>query len=190
MHIQCTCATLVSRWTISKLNWKLTFFLEVPHLGIMFSVFVARANVIAYKLARANILIELNWIRLHWIALLLIKLHHITSHHITSHYTTLHHITPHHIPEHHMTYKITLHMITSRHKASHHFTSGHIQLHYTTSFRNTTHSFSYLAAVFHGGPGSDHLIFLDKILQSWSDSDVPTERIPGSTAVIYPPNVQ
>ena len=52
----------LSRWTISKLNWKLTFFLEVPHLGIMFSVFVARANVIIYKLARANIWIELNWI--------------------------------------------------------------------------------------------------------------------------------
>ena len=47
---------------IFKLNWKLTFFLEVPHLGIMFSVFVARANVIIYKLARANIWIELNWI--------------------------------------------------------------------------------------------------------------------------------
>ena len=62
MHFQCTCATLVSRWTISKLNWKLTFFLEVPHLGIMFSVFVARASVIMYKLARANIWIELNWI--------------------------------------------------------------------------------------------------------------------------------
>ena len=29
----------------------------------MFSVFVARANMIIYKLARANILIELNWIK-------------------------------------------------------------------------------------------------------------------------------
>ena len=49
-----------------KLNWKLTFFLEIPHLGIMFSVFVARANVIIYKLARANIWIELNWIEFFW----------------------------------------------------------------------------------------------------------------------------
>ena len=32
------------------------------HLGIMFSGFVARANAIIYKLARANIWIELNWI--------------------------------------------------------------------------------------------------------------------------------
>ena len=38
-----------------KIKLKLTFFLEVSHLGIMFSVFVARANVIIYKLARANI---------------------------------------------------------------------------------------------------------------------------------------
>ena len=35
-----------------------------PTWGFMFSVFVARANVIIYKLARANILIELNWIEL------------------------------------------------------------------------------------------------------------------------------
>ena len=38
-----------------KIKLKTHFFLEVPHLGIMFSVFVARANVIIYKLARANI---------------------------------------------------------------------------------------------------------------------------------------
>ena len=33
MHFQCTCATLVSRWTISKWNWKLTFFLWSPPPG-------------------------------------------------------------------------------------------------------------------------------------------------------------
>ena len=37
------------------------FKIKLKTLGIMFSVFVARANVIIYKLARANILIELNY---------------------------------------------------------------------------------------------------------------------------------
>ena len=44
-----------------KIKLKTHFFSWSTHLGIMFSVFVARANVIIYKLARANIWIELNW---------------------------------------------------------------------------------------------------------------------------------
>ena len=68
MHSQCICATLNSRWTASKLNWKLTFFPD-PHLGYIYHLilFVVRANAIIYKLARANVCIELNWIELNWI---------------------------------------------------------------------------------------------------------------------------
>ena len=44
-----------------KIKLKTHFFSWSPHLGIMFSVFVARANVIIYKSARANIWIELNY---------------------------------------------------------------------------------------------------------------------------------
>ena len=62
MHSQCICATLNFRWIVSKLNWKLTFFLT--HLGYIYHLilFVVRANAIIYKLARVNVWIELNWI--------------------------------------------------------------------------------------------------------------------------------
>ena len=54
-----------------KLNWKITFFLDIPIWVtlILLYLFVVRANVIVYKLARANICFELNWIELNWIEL-------------------------------------------------------------------------------------------------------------------------
>ena len=42
-HSQCICATLNFRWTVSKLNWKLTFFLTPPGLHLSFN-FVRRAR--------------------------------------------------------------------------------------------------------------------------------------------------
>ena len=62
------------RWTASKLNWKLTFFLTPPGLQSSFNLFVVRAKAIFYKLARASVCIELNWIELNWIELNWIEL--------------------------------------------------------------------------------------------------------------------
>ena len=64
MHSQCICVTLIFRWIVLKLNWKLTFFLDILTwlTPILLSLFVVHANVIVYKLVRANVCIELNWI--------------------------------------------------------------------------------------------------------------------------------
>ena len=47
-----------------------THFFSWSHLGYIYHLilFVVRANAIFYKLARANVCIELNWIELNWIA--------------------------------------------------------------------------------------------------------------------------
>ena len=42
------------------------FFLTPPGLHLSFNLFVVRANAIFYKLARASVCIELNWIELNW----------------------------------------------------------------------------------------------------------------------------
>ena len=63
-HSQCFCATLNYRWTASKLNWKLIFFLTPPGLHLSFSLFVVCANAIFHKLARASVCNELNWRRI------------------------------------------------------------------------------------------------------------------------------
>ena len=63
-HSQFICVTLIFRWTVLKLNWKFTFFLDILTwlTLILLFLFVVHANVIVYKLARANVCIEMNWI--------------------------------------------------------------------------------------------------------------------------------
>ena len=77
--LQCIiCATLNFRWTVSKLNWKLTVFLKSPtcvtwrppvHISyihhVIFCSSCVRVNANIHKLARANVCIELK-IDLNW----------------------------------------------------------------------------------------------------------------------------
>ena len=54
-----------------KTKLKTQFFLDILTwlTSILLSLFVVRANVIVYKLARANLMSVLNWIELNWIEL-------------------------------------------------------------------------------------------------------------------------